>query len=113
MARGAGMRREAVAFDAPVQSADGYGGNAVTWQEQFTSRAEFRYQRGDEAVEAGGLTGTARFKVRIPAHDAARAVTTEYRMRDTRASVAYNIREVDTVTDRLFVWLVVESGVAI
>lgn len=113
MARGgAGALREAVGFDAKVTVPDGYGGEDVTWTEAFTARAEFRYERGREAVQAGGLTGTAVFKVRIGSHAAARALTVAHRMRDTRRGVAYNIREVDAVTDRANVWLIVESGVA-
>lgn len=104
---------ESVAFDVETATPDGAGGSAVTWEQVFVSRAEFRYQRGNEAVQAGGLTGTAQFKVRIPSHSAARAVTPEHRMRDVRRGVAYNIREVDAITDRANVWLVVENGVAI
>lgn len=104
---------EAVAFDAPTSSLDDYGGVESGWTQQFTDRAEFIYQRGREAEQAGHLTGTAVFKVKLRSHAASRAITTEYRMRDTRRSVSYNVREVDAVTERDWVWLMVERGVAI
>lgn len=106
-------RTEAVAFDTPTASVDAYGGVEDGWTEQFSARAEFIYQRGREAEQAGHLTGTATFKVKLRSSAASRAVTTEYRMRDTRRSVSYNVREVDAVTDRHWVWIVVENGVAI
>jgi len=108
----AGKLREAVAFDRKTKTADGYGGFDVAWQEQFSARAEFRYERGREAVEAGAVTGQAVFKVRVRSSIKSRAITADDRMRDTRRQVTYNIREVDAVSDRANVWLVVESGVA-
>lgn len=107
------MLLDAVAFDAPTVSVDAYGGQENGWTQRFIDRAEFRYERGSESDEAGHVTGTAVFKVRLRSHAASRAITTEYRMRDTRRSVSYNVREVDAVTDRHWVWLKVERGVAI
>lgn len=104
---------EAVAFDSPTGSGDVYGGAVGGWTAQFTDRADFFYERGREADQAGHVTGTASFKVKLRSHAASRAITTEYRMRDTRRSVSYNVREVDAISDRHWVWLRVESGVAI
>lgn len=109
----AGQLRHSVAFDAEQVTPDGYGGEDRTWVEAFACAAEIRYQRGKEAVEAGGLTGTASFKVRVRSSSQTRALTTDHRMRDVRRGVAYNIREVDAITDRAWVWLAVESGVSI
>lgn len=105
--------RHRVAFDAPQEVADGRGGVDTTWAEQFTTHAEFRYERGKEAVEGGGLTGTATFKVKIRSFGQSRLVSTNYRMRDVRRGVAFNIREVDAITDPQWVWIVAESGVAV
>lgn len=102
-----------MAFDLPTTSTDAYGGVVSGWAQQFSDRAQFIYQRGREAEQAGRLTGTAVFKVKLRSHTASRAVTTEYRMRDTRRSTSYNVREVDAVTDRDYVWLMVERGVAV
>lgn len=114
MAKGAGPLRERVAFDRKATTPDGYGGESVSWSELFACAAEFRYQRGSERVEAGGLTGQASFKVRVRANDTTRGLTAEDRMRDVRRSETYNIVEPpDAITDRAHVWLVVTSGVAV
>lgn len=104
---------ESVAFDSPTVSADGSGGQETTWTEQYACRAEFRYMRGGEAVEASRLSGNPVYKVKVRSCDDAEAITTDWRMRDVRRSVTYNIREVDAVTDRAWVWLIVEGGVAV
>lgn len=111
------MRRAAlhqsVAFDVEVNTPDGKGGQDRTWSEVHVCRAEFRYQRGEEAEIDGGLTGTARFKVRVRSCPEALALTADHRMRDIDRDVAYNVREIDGITDRQWVWLIVESGRAI
>ncbi|MCV2877605.1 phage head closure protein [Sedimentimonas flavescens] len=109
----AGLLRERVAFDAETLAPDGYGGQARAWAEVHECAAAFKYQRGQEAVEAGGLTGTATFKVKVRACAATKALTASHRMRDVRRGVSYNLREVDAVTDPAFVWVVAENGVAI
>lgn len=109
----AGLLRERVAFDAEQTTPDGSGGQVRSWVESFSCAAEIRYERGREAVEAGGLTGTASFKVRVRSSSQSRALTTEHRMRDLRRELVFNIREVDAITDRASVWLLVESGVAV
>lgn len=103
---------ESIAFDSPAAAADAYGGTRTGFtSDVYTCRADFIYQRGDEAVTAGKLTGTAVFKVKIRSCSAARAIDTSWRMRDVRRSVIYNIREIDAITDRFWIWLKVESGV--
>lgn len=102
---------ERVAFDAPVQSDDGSGGIEVGWSEVYACRAEFIYSRGSEAVDQARLQGRAFYKVRIRSGAAAKGITTDHRMRDVRRSVTYNIREVDAISDRAWVYIVAESGV--
>lgn len=105
--------RERVSFSREGGAPDGFGGENPAWITEHSCRAEFRYQSGTEAHRRGQLTGTAVFKVRIRACTVARGITSEWRMRDERAQVDYNIREVDLVSDRHHVWLIVESGVAV
>lgn len=104
---------EAIALDSPTSNPDGSGGQEQGWTEEFTDRAAFEYERGSEAVQAGKTTGSSVFRVKLRSSIASRAITTDWRLRDTRRSVAYNIRKIDTVSDRHWVWLRVESGVAI
>lgn len=105
--------RESVAFDEEVETPDGYGGFNRVWTQRHACRAEFIYSRGSEAVDAARLQGRSIYKVRVRQCDAAQAITTDYRMRDVRRGGEYQIREVDPVTDRQWVYVVVESGVAV
>ncbi|WHZ35753.1 head-tail adaptor protein [Sagittula sp. MA-2] len=104
---------ERVAFDAYTQTRTSTGGFTQTWEEQFTTRAQFVYAGGGEAVVSARLAGQSVFKVKVRSSEATRAITSEYRMRDTRRDKTYNVREADPVTDRQWVWLLVESGVAV
>lgn len=106
----AGALRDRVAFDEKVRASDGYGGHDAEWSEVYACAAEFRYQRGQEAIDAGAVTGTATFKVRVRSCTATRALTTDHRMRDVRRELVFNIRECDAITDRDWVWLVAEAG---
>ena len=111
---GPGQMDRRVSFDRATRVADDYGGETTTWEPLLGPVwAEFRYERGREAEQAGALTGSAMFKVRIGASPAARTIDATCRMRDERLGTAFNIREVDVVTDRASVWLMVEGGVAI
>jgi head-tail adaptor len=105
--------QESVSFDRPSGTPDSFGGKSVAWTEAHACRAEFIYSRGSEAVDAARLQGRSIYKVKIRQCDAAQSVTTDFRMRDVRRGVEYQIREVDAVTDRMWVYIVVESGVAV
>ena len=108
-----GRLRERVAFDAPTMTDDGYGGQERGWTQVYACRAEFIYTRGAEEVEASRLAGMASYKVRIRGCDAARAIRSDYRMRDIRRGTAYNVRQIDSISDPHHVYFVVESGVAV
>lgn len=108
--------RERVAFDRPTLSPDGYGGRVSGWSEAPAShecRAELIYLRGGEAVEAARLAGRSVYKVRVRQCAQAREISADWRMRDLRRGAEYNVREVDAITDRAWIFLVVESGVAV
>ena len=121
--RAGGQLVERVAFDAPANNPDGSGGVEDGWAEHHAARAEFIYSRGSEAVDAARLQGRAIYKVKIRSCAAARAVTTDFRMRDVRRGLPagegigdplpgtrYQVREVDAITDRRWIYIVVESG---
>ncbi len=103
---------EAVAFDEPVSDSTGDGGTVDGYEEKYACRAGFIYSRGSEAVDAARLEGRAIYKVKIRSSAAARAIRPDWQMRDTRRSVDYNIRGIDAITDRHWIYIVVESGVA-
>lgn len=102
---------ESVAFDRPTGTADAFGGKSVDWTVAHTCRAQFVYQGGDEAVQAAREAGRQVFKIKIRSCVAARAIKTDYRMRDVRRSVAYNVTDVDAIIDRQWVWVKVEGPV--
>ena len=101
---------ESVAFDEPVQTA-GPGGVVTTeWTERYSCRAQFIYSRGSEVVEAARLDGRSTYKVRVRQCEAARRITSDWRMRDTRSGTEYAVIEVDAITDRAWIYIVVQSG---
>lgn len=120
-----GWPNSRVAFDAPVGAPDGSGGTVRGWAPQFTVWGEIIYSRGSEAVDAARLQGRAIYKVRLRSSTQSRRITPDWRMRDPRRGLPdgrvadplpgtrYNIREVDAITDRAWVFLVVEAGVAV
>jgi head-tail adaptor len=105
-----------VAFDALVRGQDGYGGEKLGFadaSEAFEAWAHFRYLRGGETVQAARLRGQQPVVVTIRSSVAARAVTTEHRMRDLRTGEVYNIRAIVPTEDRRFLEITAESGVEV
>lgn len=103
---------EKVRFESPALFDDGQGGTINGWTPEFSCRAQFIYARGGESVEAARLQGRSIFKVRIRQCAAASGIQQSWRMVDARRGTAYNIREIDQISDRQWVYLLVESGVA-
>ena len=85
-------------------------GGPGAWAFHSRSRGELKYQRGREAIKAGRPTGVGTFKVRIRSCAKSRAITTEFRMIETRTGTPFNIVEVDAVTDPIWVYIVAEQG---
>lgn len=108
----AGALSERIAIDRQHEVPDGYGGFSLTWAEHHVCAAQMIYHRGGEAVEAARLRGQSIYKFRIRSCIAARAITPDMRLRDVRRGEIYNIREVDAISDRDWVYIVAESGVA-
>lgn len=109
---GAGDLRHRLAFDKREEVDDGYGNTVADWQEQFTRAAAFTYERGNEAVMAARLEGRSIIRVRLRSDSSTRTITTDWRARDARLGTVYAITDVDAVTDRQWVWLRIEEGVA-
>jgi len=107
----AGNLTERVAFDAPSGTTDAFGGTSEAWTAGDPVAAQWIFQRGSEAVEAARLAGRQMFKIKVRSSTATRAVTTDYRMRDVRRGDAYNIVNVDSITDRAWVYIEIEGPV--
>jgi len=117
---GLGTLTERVRFQSPTAATDGYGGEVHGWADEFDRWARFIYARGGEEVQAARLAGTSTGKVRDRSSSVARGISTAWRMIDlSRVTYddgepltgVYNVREVDAITDRAWVYLVVQSGV--
>jgi head-tail adaptor len=108
----AGALTERVAFDAPSGGTDAFGGTTEAYTEHHVCAAQWIYGRGNESVQAAREAGRKAFKVRVRSSAATRAVTTDYRLRDTRRGTTWNITEADAITDRQWVHLVVEGPVS-
>jgi head-tail adaptor len=111
---GAGRLYYHVAFDRREEIDDEYG-NTVSgdWQEQFQRRAEFRTMPGSESVVAARLQGRQPMLVNVRIDHEVALVGNDWRMRDVRNGLAYNIRDIrrDT-TNRSMMTFLVEGGVA-
>lgn len=112
---GAGDLTERVQFFAPASGSDGYGNETTGWADDpsYECSAQFIYSSGGETVLAARLEGRSIFKVKIRQCGSARLVTQSWLLKDKRRGTLFNIREADAVSDRAWVYLLVESGVAI
>jgi len=107
----AGKLMESVAFDALTGTADAFGGVSEDYTESHSCHAQWIYGRGDESVQAAREAGRSAYKVKVRSCAATRALTTDHRMRDLRRGEVWNITEVDAITDRAWVYIVVEGPV--
>jgi SPP1 family predicted phage head-tail adaptor len=113
---GAGDLRDRVAFDAPVEFKDEYGGVS----QGFTAPeialhcwAHFLYLKGGETVQASRLQGRQPVVVTIRATSRTQTITPDWRMRDLLRGGTYNIRAIVPTQDRAFLELTCETGVAV
>lgn len=94
--------------DSPID----YGNTELEWAEQFFTRAQFINVRGREEVLAARLAGTHIQVIRVRASTETLAITTDWRVVDKRNGDEFNIRDVTVETDRQFITLLCEKGVA-
>jgi head-tail adaptor len=107
---GAGDLDHLVSLEAPVFTPDGFGGEACAWAERFQTWAALFYRAGGEDLEAGVLQGQLSLRCRLRQSGQARQITTDWRL--VHRGTIYNVREVDSVTSREWVYLGLEAGVA-
>lgn len=108
----AGKLSDRVAFDAPQVLQNGQGGTYQGWAEQHACWANLRFLRGGETALQGRLAGRQPVVITIRACAAARTITPEWRMRNTRTGTIYNLRSIIPTDDRMYLELTAESGVA-
>lgn len=109
--RSAGSLYDKITFSTVREVPDGnHGFNQV--KSDFTVRANIRYLRGGETVQAARLTGKQPVVVTVRRSSQTAALTTEDKMQDARTGTKYQIRSIAPSEDRQFIEITAESGVA-
>jgi head-tail adaptor len=109
----ASVLRERIGLDKPDIVPDGYGGQENGWTAQGNRPAQFLHQRGNEGFEAAQLSGRSVYKVRVRQSPMTRNIEAGWRVRDLTRGTIYNVISVDAISDRAFVYMTCESGVAV
>ena len=91
---------------------DGYGNFEDIFETRFTVRAGYTHLRGGEAVLAGRLEGRHVAVITVRASSDTRMITTDWRLIDAHDGTVWAGRDVTHETDRAFISLLCESGVA-
>lgn len=102
-----------VAFDKRGEVEDGMGNTQSGWVEQFQCRAAYLHKHGGESVMAGRLQGKHLQVITVRASSQTRQITTDWRVRDVRTGDVLNIRDVTHETNRQWISLLCERGVAV
>jgi SPP1 family predicted phage head-tail adaptor len=101
-----------IAFDSRTLTDDGYGNSVGEWIEQFRVYAGFTHLRGGEAVIASRLQGQHVQVIFVRASAQTREVSSDWRIRDVRTGVLYNIRDITPTEDRKWIDFLTQAGVA-
>lgn len=111
----AGELRERIAFEQREFQSDGYGNQqSGTWTEEFRCAARITPSRGAETIQAARLAGKNPVVITVRASSQTSQVRTEWRARDTRSGVIYNIRSiVNPDEEKIFYDMECDSGVAV
>lgn len=107
----AGSLHAKVTFCTITDQPDGHGGFEPL-PTSFTVRANIRYLRGGETVQAARLTGKQPVVVTVRRSSQTAALTTDDAMKDARTGTEYQIRAIVGTEDRQFMEITAESGVA-
>ena len=91
---------------------DNYGTTVGAFVEQFSVSGAIKHLRGSEEVLASRLGGVHPLLITVRATSLTRKITTDWRLIDARTGTEYAIRDVTPETDRAFISLLCESGVA-
>lgn len=95
-----------------VEQDDGYGNTVSDFATQFTVRAAFAHLRGGEAVIASRLENKHPVIITVRASSQTRQINSDWRLVDARDGTAWAVRDVTHETDRKWISLLCERGVA-
>ena len=105
--------RERVAFEKRAVVSDGLGNERSEFARQLTCAASIAAKFGGEAVTAARLSGQQPVVITVRQAKATLRITTDWRARDLRTDVIYNIRSIaDPDCDGAWLELLCQSGVA-
>ncbi len=95
-----------------VEVDDGAGNTVGNFATQFTVRAAYRHLRGGETVIASRLENRHPVIIAVRSSSQSRQINTDWRLVDARDGTAWAVRDVTHETDRQFISLLCERGVA-
>lgn len=89
-------------------------GNIVSgdWQTQFSVRAAYKHLRGGETVLASRLENKHPVIISVRRSSQTIQITADWRLVDARDGTVWAVRDVTQETDRHFIGLLCERGVA-
>lgn len=112
----AGDLKWKIGFYAKTAVSDDYGNTNYVYatEPQFVYRAQVKPKLGGEAILAGRLSGSNFVNITVRSSAETRQVTTDWRAKDERSGVLYNIRSgpIDPDGKRRWLELLCEQGVA-
>lgn len=111
----AGELRERIGFFRLVEADDGAGNTTSGFSDvpEFVVSAKVVPKLGGEGVQAARLTGTKYVNITVRAASITRQVDTDWRARNMRSDVIYNIRSIiDPDQKRQWLEMLCEEGVA-
>lgn len=95
-----------------VEQDDGLGNTVSGFATQFTVRATYKHLRGGESVMASRLENKHPIIITVRASSQTREITSDWRLIDARDGTVWAVRDVTAETDRQFISLLCERGVA-
>lgn len=90
---------------------DAYGVSEGSWIEQFRHEVKIVPFRRGEAVIAARLSGVQPYILTIRSFEASRKIETDWRAKDIRTGITYNIRTKEPSPDRASIDMIIEAGV--
>jgi SPP1 family predicted phage head-tail adaptor len=108
----AGDLRYKIHCQKRVQIDDGAGNTVGDFATQFTVRAAYRHLRGGETVIASRLENRHPIIITVRASSQTRQIVSDWRLVDAHDGTAWAVRDVTYETDRQWISLLCERGVA-
>lgn len=103
--------RHELAFSAPLNVPDGFGGVQTVWTSMFAVRAALKDLRTGEAVMMARLAGRRVMVARIRANASTRQITEAWRFVEVATGAVFNIKSVTPDrSSRLFLEVLCEGG---